>query len=94
MTAPLREIDMADPANFQKAVDLAVAATERSMLWTAWSKDGEETLVVAVTGNGPTSRANAEFFASARKVVLGLISEVDRLRTIARNAGVATRVRR
>jgi len=43
------------------------------------------TLVVAVTGNGPTSEANAEFLASARNVVLGLLEEVDRLETVLQN---------
>lgn len=35
---------------------------------------------IAVTGNGPTSEANAMFFAGARGVVLMLIAEVRALR--------------
>jgi hypothetical protein len=46
---------------------------------------GEDELCVALTGNGPTSEANAEFFGSARKIVLGLVSEVDRLKTLVRH---------
>lgn len=60
-------------------------AGDSPKLWCAWVDSHEGPLVVSVSGNGPTSAANAEFHASARKVVLGLVSEVDRLRTIIRN---------
>jgi|ERR1019366_1572519 hypothetical protein len=50
-------------------------------LWTAWTKDEKgEPLVVAITGNGPMSKAGAEFFASARKIVFGMAAEIERLR--------------
>lgn len=103
---PIIEIDMQDPANFAKAVDLALAASDPTgwceyprawldelpeksggdpgKLWAAYCEAADGPLVVAITGNGPKSRANAEFQASARRIVLGLVSEVDRLRTIVR----------
>lgn len=61
-------------------------AGKSEKLWTAYFDDNhpDGTFVVAVTGNGPTSEANAEFLASARKVVLGLLEEVDRLETMLR----------
>jgi hypothetical protein len=63
--------------------ELAGTSTE---LWTTWQhSDAEGTLIVAITGNGPCSEANAAFFASARKIVLGLVNEVDRLQTALRN---------
>ncbi len=103
-----KTIDMKDPANRRKALDLAKASTDPSgwgemdtawvhglagdpgKLWTAFFDEDhpDGCLVVAVTGNGPTSKANAEFLASARKVVLGLLEEIDRLETINRNAGL------
>jgi hypothetical protein len=103
---PIAEIDMKDPANFAKAINLALKATDATgwgpmptkwlhelagdseKLWTAWRDSHEGPLVCAVAGNGPKSEANAEFHASARKVVLGLVSEVDRLKTILRNNGI------
>jgi hypothetical protein len=66
---------------------LHALAKDSPKLWAAW-KDNDHPdgpAVAAITGNGETSEANAEFFASARKIVLGLVSEVDRLRTILRN---------
>jgi hypothetical protein len=96
---PIVEIDMQEPINFQRAIDLALAATDASgwgemktddlhalagespLLFAAWQHAPGGPLVVAITGNGPTSEANAEFMASARKIVLGMVSEVDRLRT-------------
>jgi hypothetical protein len=104
MSDPIVEIDMQDPANFRKAIGLALASTDpghwgpldtkqthalagdSTELWAAYAKsDDGRAIVVAVTGNGPTSEANAEFLSSARKIVLGLVSEVDRLQTILRN---------
>jgi hypothetical protein len=72
--------------------DLHAIAGTSEKLWSVWKDqdrpDGAS--VVAITGNGPTSEANAEFFVNAKKIVLGLVSEVDRLQTILRNAGIAT----
>jgi hypothetical protein len=101
---PIQEIDMQDPVNFGKAIELALAskdpdgwgetktewlhalAGDSPELWTVYSEkdhpDGPS--VCAITGNGEKSKANAEFYASARKIVLGLVSEVDRLRTLLR----------
>lgn len=39
----------------------------------------EDLLIVAVTGNGPTSAANARFFCGARAAVLGLVGTVRTL---------------
>lgn len=57
------------------------------MLWTAYKdKDNPEGVsVVAITGNGPTSEANARLFVDAKAMVLGLLDEIDRLETIIRN---------
>lgn len=37
----------------------------------------EEALYAAITGNGPTSEANARFFAVARELVLSLLQQLD-----------------
>lgn len=43
--------------------------------------DGGEWLTVALTGNGPTSEANAAFIASAQPInIVRLIDEIRRLR--------------
>ncbi len=52
--------------------------------WCAYTvppsvREEEGELIGAITGNGPTSEANARFFAGARGVMLRLISEVRRL---------------
>ena len=41
--------------------------------------------VCAITGDGTDSEANAIFYGNARKIVLGLVDEVERLQTILRN---------
>jgi hypothetical protein len=61
--------------------DLAeLRAKGEGPLWYAWSGTKEDSLAVAITGNGPTSHANAKFFACAREVVIALGEEVQRLR--------------
>lgn len=40
---------------------------------------GEPVLMVALTGNGPTSEANAQFFASAKDIVLALIDRLEQI---------------
>ncbi|MGC4151518.1 MAG: hypothetical protein QM628_00370 [Propionicimonas sp.] len=53
-----------------------------SHLWTVWVPDDprEGTIITAFTGDGPTSRENAEFIAAASpQTVLALISEIRRL---------------
>lgn len=69
-----------------KAADLHSLAEPDAMLWTVFTpvEDGND--VCAITGNGPTSEANAQFFVDARAIVLGLVEEVDRLKTQLRNA--------
>ena len=55
------------------------ACAKKDMLWTVQTgPDGDEK-IVAVTGDGPASFANAEFFVHARRVVLGLIARVREL---------------
>lgn len=49
-------------------------------VWCTWVPDGDTSLFAAVTGNGPTSEANARFFAHARDIVMALGAEVQRLR--------------
>jgi hypothetical protein len=53
-------------------------ATDASKVWVSFlqNEDGTST-VVAVTGNGPNSEANARFFAGARNVMLRLIDDVQ-----------------
>lgn len=49
-------------------------------VWFVWSGTVEDSLYVAITGNGPTSEANARFHSVARASVLALVAEVERLR--------------
>ena len=51
-------------------------------LWTTWAADGEKSpdetyLIPAITGNGPTSEANAVFVANARNLIGLLITEIQ-----------------
>ena len=46
-----------------------------------WAAD-DTTLYTALTGNGPTSEANAAFIAMARDAVPALVAEVRRLRSL------------
>jgi hypothetical protein len=56
---------------------------EDATLWTLWSPDPEgepdDYVIPALTGDGPTSRANAEFIAIARVAMPVLIRELKRL---------------
>ena len=68
-----------------KAADLYAIAEPDAMLWTVFTPIGDdEAHVCAITGNGPTSEANAQFFVDARAIVLGLLDEIDRLKTTLR----------
>ena len=49
-------------------------------VWFVWGGTVEDSLYVAITGNGPTSEANARFHSVARASVLALAAEVERLR--------------
>lgn len=67
-------------AEFQAALDAGIGDT----VWCTWIPDpdpkSDETLFVGVTGNGPTSEANARFLAHARDIVIALGEEVLELR--------------
>ena len=69
-----------------RAKECHALAEPDAMLWTAFrDKDHPEGVsVVAITGNGPTSEANARLFVDAKAMVLGLLNEIDRLKTIIR----------
>lgn len=49
------------------------------MLWCAWFGPKDGASITAITGNGPTSEANARFYSRARGAVLELVGEVRRL---------------
>lgn len=67
------------------AFDLTALTDPDAMLWTVFTPvDDDENDVCAITGNGPTSEANAQFFVDARAIVLGLLDEIDRLETTLR----------
>jgi hypothetical protein len=59
------------------ALEALVRAGEEGGLWCVGVDLGEEWAVVAVTGNGPDARANAEFFACARNDLLRLARVVE-----------------
>ena len=68
-----------------KASDIVEIHQKAEELWGLWiGETGQtgtkENVIVAITGNGPTSEANAQFFVDARTMVLGLIDEVEHLR--------------
>lgn len=50
-----------------------------------WTHDAGK-FAVAITGNGPTSEANAAFLVDARAIVLGMVDRIDELETRLRNA--------
>lgn len=65
-----------------KAADLHALAEPEAMLWAVFTPvEDDANDVCAITGNGPTSEANAQFFVDARAIVLGLVEEIDRLKT-------------
>lgn len=47
-----------------------------------WTAKPETDLATAITGNGPTSAANAAFIAAARTAVPALLDECERLQSI------------
>lgn len=66
--------------------DVEIAMTKGDgPVWFAWSGTMEDARYTAITGNGPTSRANALFYGHARTMVLGLVGEVERLRALLPN---------
>lgn len=67
----------------QKTAWLHTLGGDSEDLETCYIADaGGGNLVVAITGNGPTSKANAEFFVDARRIVLGLLAELDETRVV------------
>ena len=65
-----------------KTTELHRLAGDSEFLECAFALDEKGAPAIsAITGNGLRSAANAEFYGSARRIVLGLVSEVDRLRT-------------
>lgn len=67
-----------------------ITRSEAADAWSVWVQRDDECLYTAITGNGPTSAANAELYAQARAFVLSYAEEVDRLRTIMRNNGLGS----
>ncbi len=66
----------------------AIDGTDPTEMWTTWLGPADDALIVAVTGNGPTSKANARFFSRARMAVLALLDEIaERDRRIANLSG-------
>jgi hypothetical protein len=71
-------------SNETKAEYVANASCGDGPLWVAWAPnltdDGYAYLVTGITGDGPTSEANATFIAHAREDVPKLVAEVKQLR--------------
>lgn len=59
-----------------------VGAPEHPDTVGGWEDRPGHMATVAITGNGPTSRANAEFFQHAAEDVAALLSEVRHLRSV------------
>lgn len=56
-------------------------------LWCSYLRvENAESLIAAITGNGPTSEANARFYSCARGAVIELVEEVRGLRARLRRA--------
>ena len=82
-------------AQFRESIALIEPKSEH--MWVVASTDPktpdapitEKALYAAITGNGPTSEANARFFAGARVALLEAIDEIERLQyVIARRNGM------
>jgi hypothetical protein len=72
------------------ALELPTKGAEK--LWCAYVKRGDDVHVIAITGDGPESEANAKFFAGARTFALSLIErerEAERLLLDALNNQIA-----
>lgn len=59
-----------------------LAHAESLELHSVFRDDPDMSVFTAYTGNGPTSAANARFYAGARSCVLSLVAEVRRQRTL------------
>lgn len=62
-------------------VEIAMTKGQGELVWFTWTGTREDASFTAITGNGPTSEANALFYAHARDIVLELAAEVRRLRS-------------
>jgi hypothetical protein len=62
-----------------KTAWLHALAGDSEDLSCAYLAENGETIVAAITGNGPTSEANAAFYCSARAVVLGMAKRIEEL---------------
>ena len=72
-------------SDMTKAEYLAgIPLTDSKELWVTWVLDPEggpeDYLITAITGDGPTAKANAQFIAHAHEDVPALLAEVERLR--------------
>lgn len=77
----IAEASSAGPLNWGETSKESIeklAPEEGAELWTTWAGEPDDSLIVAVTGNGPTSRANARFFSVARSHVLELCEQLGR----------------
>jgi hypothetical protein len=73
-----------------EAADFAehVTPADRKLWWVSTKENLEEledpeiiARVVAITGDGPRSEANAKLFAHARRIILSLLDRIDELET-------------
>lgn len=64
-----------------KLAEMTAAETgnDPERLWCTWFGPADGSTIVAITGNGRRSEANARFFATAQLSVTLLLDEVDRL---------------
>lgn len=76
LTAPAK----GDPSTKAEWMAHTLAGDDRLHVLTASGERGYAYIVPAVTGDGPTSAANADFIAHAREDVPTLVAEVRRLR--------------
>ena len=52
---------------------LAAKTADTDTVWCTYQHTDDGDYVTAITGNGPHSRANAQFYAGAAPTILGLI---------------------
>ncbi len=60
-------------------VKAVLVRRESAEAWSVYIAKGDRGLMVCLTGNGPTSKAHAEFFAHAPVVIRTLLAEVRQL---------------
>ncbi len=60
---------------------ITVVEPNNDPFWYVWCpKDDNQTYFTALTGHGPTSKANAIFYSVARNLVIELVAEIERLK--------------